>query len=62
MYAAATEFASTGSAWWVNTGTYMDTPSHWYADGVDLAGLPLSSLVDLPAVVVRTAGRGLTPP
>jgi len=42
-----------------NTGTYLDSPYHRYADGVDLAGLPLSSLVDLPTVVVRTAGRGV---
>ena len=36
-----------------NTGTYVDSPSHRYADGVDLADLPLESLADLPAIVVR---------
>ena len=36
-----------------NTGTYLDSPFHRYADGVDLAELPLSSLADLPALVVR---------
>jgi arylformamidase len=36
-----------------NTGTYLDSPFHRYADGKDLAGLPLSSLADLPAIVVR---------
>ena len=35
------------------TGTYLDSPFHRYADGVDLAKLPLSSLADLPALVVR---------
>ena len=36
-----------------NTGTYLDSPFHRYADGADLADLPLPSLADLPAVVVR---------
>lgn len=36
-----------------NTGTYLDSPFHRYADGVDLAELPLSSLAHLPALVVR---------
>ena len=36
-----------------NTGTYLDSPFHRYADGVDLADLTLSSLADLPGIVVR---------
>jgi len=36
-----------------NTGTYLDSPFHRYADGADLAELPLQSLADLPAIVVR---------
>jgi arylformamidase len=36
-----------------NTGTYVDSPFHRFADGADLADLPLSSLADLPAMVVR---------
>jgi arylformamidase len=36
-----------------NTGTYVDSPFHRFADGADLAGLSLSSLADLPGVVVR---------
>jgi kynurenine formamidase len=36
-----------------NTGTYLDSPFHRYADGVDLADLPLLSLADLPGIVVR---------
>ena len=36
-----------------NTGTYLDSPFHRYADGKDLADLPLSSLADLPGIVVR---------
>ncbi len=36
-----------------NTGTYVDAPFHRYADGCDLAGLPLASLAELEGVVVR---------
>lgn len=36
-----------------NTGTYLDSPFHRYADGTDLAGLPLERLAGLDAVVVR---------
>lgn len=36
-----------------NTGTYVDSPFHRYSDGKDLADLPLNSLVDLPAIVIR---------
>ena len=36
-----------------NTGTYVDSPFHRYAGGMDLSELPLSSLADLDGVVVR---------
>lgn len=36
-----------------NTGTYLDSPFHRYADGIDLADLPLPSLADLPGIIVR---------
>jgi len=36
-----------------NTGTYVDSPFHRYADGRDLAELPLESLADLDGLVVR---------
>lgn len=39
-----------------NTGTYVDSPFHRYADGRDLADLPLESLAQLDGVVVRVAG------
>jgi kynurenine formamidase len=43
-----------------NTGTYLDSPFHRYADGKDLAALPLESLADLPGVVVRRPyGEGI---
>ena len=40
-----------------NTGTYVDSPFHRYAEGKDLSELPLESLADLEAVVVQVAGR-----
>jgi arylformamidase len=56
VYAAGTEFAIDRVSMLGNTGTYLDSPFHRYADGADLAGLPLTSLADLPAAVVRTTG------
>jgi len=35
-----------------NTGTYLDSPFHRYADGTDLAGVTLSAVADVPLVVV----------
>jgi arylformamidase len=58
VYAEGTEFSIDRISMVGNTGTYLDSPFHRYADGADLAGLPLEHLVDLPAVVVRTAGSG----
>ncbi|HST47511.1 cyclase family protein [Jatrophihabitans sp.] len=59
LYAPGTEFAMDRISMIGNTGTYLDSPYHRYPDGTDLAGLPLSALVDLPAVLVRTAGSGI---
>jgi kynurenine formamidase len=53
IYAAGTEFQIGRITMVANTGTYLDTPSHRYADGADLAGMPLSSMVDLDGLVVR---------
>jgi kynurenine formamidase len=36
-----------------NTGAYLDSPFHRYADGIDLSQLPLSSLANLPCLVAR---------
>jgi len=35
-----------------NTGTYLDSPFHRYADGIDLSGLRLEQLAGLPGVKV----------
>ena len=56
IYAGGVEFAIDWIKMVGNTGTYLDSPYHRYHDGVDLAGLSLASLADLPAVVVRTVG------
>jgi kynurenine formamidase len=56
VYGPGTEFEIDHIAMVGNTGTYLDSPFHRYADGIDLGGLPLEACVDLPTVVVRTAG------
>jgi kynurenine formamidase len=50
-YAPGTEFAMDVITMIGNTGTYLDSPFHRYADGPDLAGLDLATLVGLPAEV-----------
>jgi hypothetical protein len=57
-YDPGTEFAIDRITMVGNTGTYLDSPFHRYADGTDLAGLPLESLVDLPVALVRVVGSG----
>ncbi|MEU2661756.1 cyclase family protein [Micromonospora sp. DT46] len=52
-YAPGTEFQVGRIDMIANTGTYLDTPAHRFADGADLAGTPLDRLADLPGVVVR---------
>ena len=54
FYAEGTEFAIQSIEMVGNTGTYLDSPFHRYADGADLAGLELNRLAYLDAVVVRT--------
>ena len=58
-YAPGTEFNIGRIDMVANTGTYVDTPFHRFADGVDLADQPLASLANLEALVVRvTPGAG----
>ncbi|MEU8296706.1 cyclase family protein [Micromonospora sp. NPDC048909] len=52
-YAPGTEFQVTRVDMIANTGTYLDSPAHRWADGADLSGLPLDRLADLPGIVVR---------
>ena len=51
-YAEGTEFHVGKIEMVANTGTYVDSPFHRFADGKDLAELPLTSLADLDAVVL----------
>jgi kynurenine formamidase len=55
-YAPGVEFQIGKIEMVANTGTYVDSPFHRYADGADLAGLSLDSLADLDAIVVRAPG------
>jgi arylformamidase len=55
-YAPGTSFAIDRISMVGNTGTYLDSPFHRYADGPDLAELPLASVADLPAVVAHLEG------
>ncbi len=51
-YAPGTEFMIGRIDMVANTGTYLDSPFHRYANGKDLAQLPLESLAELDAIVV----------
>ena len=55
IYAPGTEFQIGRIDMVANTGTYLDTPYHRYADGFDLSGLSLESVSDLPGIVVRVS-------
>jgi arylformamidase len=52
-YAPGTEFHIGRIDMVANTGTYVDAPFHRFASGKSLADLPLESLAEIPAVVVR---------
>ena len=42
-----------------NTGTYVDAPSHRYANGADLAALTLDRLAALDGLVVRSSDQAV---
>lgn len=54
-YAEGTEFNIGKIEMVANTGTYVDSPFHRFADGIDLAELPLESLADLEGIVIRAS-------
>ncbi|HCV43652.1 MAG TPA: cyclase [Bacteroidetes bacterium] len=56
-YAEGTEFQIGKIEMVANTGTYLDSPFHRYANGKDLSELALTSLADLDCVVVRSVNR-----
>jgi arylformamidase len=51
-YEAGTEFQIGQITMVSNTGTYLDTPFHRYADGDDLAAIGLDRVTNLPGIVV----------
>lgn len=59
-YAPGTEFNIGKIEMVANTGTYVDSPFHRFADGIDLSELPLESLADLEGVVIRVQNVGRT--
>lgn len=56
VYAEGTEFHIGRIDMVANTGTYIDSPFHRYANGRDLSGLDLVRLAGCPLVVVRARG------
>jgi len=56
-YAAGTEFQIGKIEMVANTGTYLDSPFHRYADGKDLSQLDLTSLADIDGKAVRAKGE-----
>jgi kynurenine formamidase len=52
-YAPGTEFHIGRIDMVANTGTYLDSPFHRFADGKDLSELPLTSLAGLEGILVR---------
>jgi kynurenine formamidase len=57
-YAEGTQFQIGKIEMVANTGTYVDSPFHRFADGIDLSELPLESLADLEGIVVHAQERG----
>jgi kynurenine formamidase len=52
-YASGTEFHIGRIDMVANTGTYLDTPFHRYADGHDLADLPIERVAGVPGIVIE---------
>ncbi|BBC36481.1 hypothetical protein SGFS_077750 [Streptomyces graminofaciens] len=58
VYAPGTEFAIGHISMASNTGTYLDSPFHRFTGRHDIAGLPLTRLIDLDGLVVRVQDSG----
>jgi arylformamidase len=54
FYAPGIEFQIGKIEMVANTGTYLDSPFHRYADGKDLSELDLQKLANLPAIKIST--------
>ena len=56
-YAEGTEFQIGKISMVANTGTYLDTPYHRFAQGDDLAELDLTTLAHVDGVLIRVTTR-----
>ena len=56
-YAPGTEFQIGKIEMVANTGTYLDSPFHRYAEGKDLSELELTKLANLPGVKISCLGK-----
>lgn len=57
LYAPGTEFNIGKIEMVANTGTYVDSPFHRFADGADLSELPLERLAGVEGVVIEARDR-----
>jgi kynurenine formamidase len=55
LYAEGTEFHIGKIEMVANTGTYLDSPFHRYADGQDLSQLLLSAIANIEGIVIRAS-------
>jgi arylformamidase len=58
LYEGKSEFLIASLHLCGNTGTYVDSPRHRFRAGVDLAGLTLERLADMPVRLVDATGAG----
>jgi kynurenine formamidase len=58
LYSSGTEFQIGRIEMVANTGTYVDSPFHRFANGKDLSELPLESLANLDCLVARIEPTG----
>ncbi len=56
-YAEGTTFQIGRIEMVANTGTYIDAPFHRFAEGIDLAQLPLERMADVESVLVNATRR-----
>ncbi len=56
IYEGGTEFQISKIEMVANTGTYLDTPFHRFADGVDLSEISLRSLANLSGIAIDATG------
>lgn len=59
LYADGTTFQIGKIEMASNTGTYLDTPFHRFADGKDLSEIELPQMADLEGVLVRDSRRAI---